>query len=133
MGRFGVSPSVRFGVFPVAALLLWAAVGCDTLPDGTPPDGSLVDNTPPPADSALARHNRLVTQLVAFALASGLSELSAADDGIAPAVARDASRIVGFTLRSGAGLRLFGVRKADGKVELVLRSSDGAVCWSSGD
>ena len=117
----------------VAACFVLATIGCDTLPVGTPSPGALVDNTPPPAASGLALHNRLVTQLAAFALASGVSELWPMDDGISPAVARDAARVAGFVLRPDAELKLSRIVGSDGGVELVLRTDDGTSRWNSGD
>lgn len=117
-------------VSPVVALLFLTA-GCDTLPDGVPPEGALTDNAPPAVESETALHNRLVTQLIAFELASGAPAMAPEADGISPEVARDASRIVGFPIRPDAELRLEAVKSGDG-VELVLRDADGKIRWRSG-
>lgn len=118
-------------VFAAVLPLLGLAPGCDTLPAGTPPEGDIVDNAPETAESRLALHNRLVTEFVAFALTSGISELRAEDDGISSAVAFDASRIVGFLVRPDAQFKLGAETNADGDTKLILRDAVGKLLWQS--
>ena len=122
---------VRLVAVTAFAALLFGAAGCDSLPSGTPPEGNIVDNTPPPAESGTALHNKLVTELVAFALSSGLTALRPEDDGVSPHVAQDAARIVGFAIRPDAELRLGIVRGPDGATELLLRDADDTIRWRS--
>jgi len=118
-----------FGALLALALLL--AAGCDTLPGGAPPPGDLADNTPPSADTELARHNHLVTQLIAFALQEGVTALDPGGDPRSAAVARDAAQVAGFRIEDSAALKLTLERSADGVETLILRDAAGSVVWRS--
>ena len=61
-------PTIPFLAAAAACAVLAFAAGCDTLPEGDPPEGNLTDNTPPPVTSPLALRNHLTTQLIVFAL-----------------------------------------------------------------
>ena len=118
-----------YALLPAALLL--AAAGCDTLPGGTPPPGNLTDNTPPPDDTPVARHNRLVTQLIAFALQHEVAALDPGEDPGLRALARDAAAVAGFKIVSGAPLKLMTARSADGSPELVVTDAKNTVVWRS--
>ena len=117
-------------LLPVA-LLLAAGGGCDTLPGGTPPPGNITDNTPPPDDTPVARHNRLVTQLIAFALERQVAALDPGEDPELRSLARDAAAVAGFALTADAPLKLVMTRAADGSPELAVTDAKQAVVWRS--
>ena len=114
-----------------AAALLFAATGCEILPSGTPPPGNIADNTPPPDDTPVARHNRLVTQLIAYALQTGLRSLDPGSDPELQALARDAAAVAGFEIAAEAPLKLVTARAADGSMELAVTDAKQAVVWRS--
>lgn len=118
-------------IYALTAAALLAAAGCETLPSGTPPPGNITDNTPPPDDTPVARHNRLVTQLIAFALQNGLSALDPGKDPELSAVARDAAAVAGFRIAAGAPLKLVMTRAADGSPELAVTDAKQKVVWRS--
>ena len=114
-----------------AALLLAFAAGCDTLPEGDPPEGNLTDNSQPPVTTPLALRNHLATQLIVFSLQNGVAELDPGTDPEAIAIAVEAARTAGFRLSRGAPLRLELVRTNDGGADLTAIGADGAEAWRS--
>ena len=125
-------PRRSLAVSAVLAVLAAAlGAGCDTLPGGDPPPGALADNTPPPADTDLARHNQLVTQLTAYALQVGLDELDPGDDLRTAAIARDAAAVAGFRIGPSAALKLRLERAADGAETLGLSDAEHRIVWRS--
>lgn len=123
----------RLGAAILAAVALLAlAAGCDTLPEGEPPDGPLTDNAQPPVTSARALHNHLVTQLIMFAFQNGVTSLDPGGDPATAAIAAEASRTAGFRLERGAPLALKLVWCENGGADLVAtQKSDGAEVWRS--
>lgn len=115
----------------LAAATLLAAAGCETLPGGTPPPGNITDNTPPPDDTPVARHNRLVTQLIAFALQNEVRSLDPGKDPELQKVARDAAAVAGFGIAAGAPLKLVRERADDGSMELAVTDAKQRVVWRS--
>lgn len=125
-------PTIPFRAAAAAAALLLAfAAGCDTLPEGDPPEGNLTDNSQPPVTTPLAMRNHLATQLIVFALQNGVTELDPGTDPEAFAIAVEASRTAGFRFSRNAPLRLELVRGADGVMELKAIGADGAEVWCS--
>ena len=125
----------RFGAFISAAVaagvLLLLAAGCDALPDGEPPEGNLVDNTPPPVATPLAVRNNLATQLIVFALQRGITRLDPGSDPESVAIAVEALRTAGFRLDPTSPLRLDLKRSADGGIDLAATDAGGAEVWRS--
>ena len=118
--------------FSLAAALLLAVAGCDTLPEGEPPEGNLTSNDQPPVRSPLALRNHLVTQLIMFALQEGLTSLDPGDDPETVAIAAEAARMAGFRLDRGAGLALKLERSANGATDLVaIGKTDRNEVWRS--
>ena len=124
-------PTIPFLAAAAACAVLAFAAGCDTLPEGDPPEGNLTDNTPPPVTSPLALRNHLTTQLIVFALQNGVTELDPGTDPEAVAIAVEASRTAGFRFSRGAPLRLELVRSDDGMADLAAIDADGVEVWRS--
>ena len=114
-----------------AAALMLLASGCDTLPDGDPPQGDLTDNTQPPVTSALALKNHLATELIVYALQNDVKWLDPGSDPEVIAIAADASGTAGFRLVRGAPLRLGSGRDSDGMTYLTVSDADGKELWRS--
>ncbi len=123
--------NLRCGIAAFAVLAALLGAGCDTLPGGAPPAGDLADNTPPPADTELARHNHLVTQLIAFALQEGVAALDPGDDPRCAAVARDAAHVAGFRVEAGAALKLRSEKSEQDGVTLTLSDPARGIVWRS--
>ena len=116
----------------LAAALLLATAGCDTLPEGEPPEGDLTSNDQPPVRSPLALRNHLVTQLIMFALQEGLTSLDPGDDPETVAIAAEAARMAGFRLDRGSRLSLKMERSANGAADLVaVGKADRNEVWRS--
>lgn len=115
-----------------AAALLLAAAGCELLPAGDPPAGNLTDNTSPPANTPLAVRNGLITQLIAFALQNGVTELDPGSDPEGMVIAAEAAKSAGFRLDPASPLRLDFKRRGDGTAELAaVRKQPEAEVWRS--
>ena len=121
----------RRGLAVLAALAALFVAGCDTLPGGDPPTGALADNAPPPADTELARHNHLVTQLIAFVLQNGVAALDPGDDPRCAAVARDAAQLAGFRVEAGAALKLASESSGQGGTTLTVSDPKRGIVWRS--
>ena len=116
----------------LAAALLAAVAGCDTLPEGDPPAGPLTDNSQPPISSPQALRNHLVTQLIMFALSDDLESIDPGSDPETVSIAAEAARTAGFTLDRRAPLLLRLVRGKDGTLDLTaIRKSAGGEVWRS--
>lgn len=121
----------RCGLAAFTALAVLFGAGCDTLPGGDPPAGDLADNTPPSAETELARHNHLVTQLIAFALQHGVTALDPGDDPRCAAVARDAAQVAGFRVEAGAALKLEPESPGQGGETLIVSDPARGIVWRS--
>lgn len=119
-----------FAAVAAGALLLLAA-GCDSLPAGDPPEGDLTSNEPPPVTSALALRNHLATQLIVYALRSGVASLDPGNDPETVAIAVEAARTVGFRLERNAPLRLDLRRDGSGADLVAVQRDSGVEVWRS--
>ena len=122
---------LRYGLAAFAVFAALFGAGCDTLPGGDPPAGNLADNTPPPADTELARHNRLVTKMIAYALQEGVEALDPGDDPRCAAVARDAAQVAGFRVEAGAALKLEPESSEKGGLTLIISDPARGIVWRS--
>lgn len=123
-------PSYALAAAAAAAALLLAA-GCDALPDGEPPPGDLVSNSPPPVVTPLAMKNHLATQLIVFALQHGVTALDPGSDPETQMIAVEAARTAGFRLDPAAPLRLDLVRDPSGGIDLTATDAGGVEVWRS--
>ena len=123
---------IRSFTAALAAALLAAVAGCDTLPDGDPPEGNLTDNSQPPITSPRARRNHLVTQLIMFALENDLESIDPGSDPETVSIAAEAARTAGFTLDRRAPLLLRLERGENGTTDLTaIQKSGAAEVWRS--
>jgi|GEM_PF-6666768 len=118
------------GALLALLLLLPPLCGCDTLPGGEPPAGNLADNSAV-AETELARHNHLVTQLIAYSLQAGVRALDPGPDERCSAIARDAARVAGFRIAAAASLKLALERSPEGAETLTLRDAERRLVWRS--
>lgn len=127
------TPRMRYCLLAAvaAAALLPALTGCDALPEGEPPPGDLVSNTPPPVVTPLAIRNHLATQLIVFALQRGVTGIDPGSDPEAQLIAVEAARTAGFRLDRSAPLRLALVRDPSGAIDLTATDANGVEVWRS--